>query len=95
MAVSERAARRKGVDSAVAGAADIVVCPHLEAGHLLLKQLSGQARARTAHVILGARVPIILPSKDDETLPRLASFALVSMLSADHAKVSEEAEGID
>ncbi len=94
MAVSEAAARRKGIDSPVAGAADIVVCPHLEAGHLLLKQLSGQARAQTAHVVLGARVPIILPSKDDETLPRLASFALVSMLSANHAKAGEEAEGM-
>jgi len=92
LAVSEVAARRKGIDSPVAGAADIVVCPHLEAGHLLLKQLSGQARAQTAHVILGARVPIILPSKDDETLPRLASFALVTMLSAAHKTATEESE---
>jgi len=84
MAVSEVAAEAKGVKSPVAGAADIVVCPHLEAGHLLLKQLNAQARALAAHVILGARVPIILPSKSDETLARLASFALIAKLSVHH-----------
>jgi len=84
MAVSEKAAKRKGIISPVTGAADIVVCPHLEAGNLLLKQLSSQARAQTAHVILGARVPIILPSKSDETLPRLASCAMAAKLSTDH-----------
>ena len=82
MAVSNNIARRKGVISAVCGAADIVVCPHLEAGHLLVKQLASQARAQTAHVILGGRVPILLPSKVDETLPRLASFALAAMMAA-------------
>jgi len=71
MAISNSIARRKGVVSDVCGAADIVVCPHLEAGHLLVKQLASQARAQTAHVILGGRVPILLPSKVDETLPRL------------------------
>jgi len=82
MAISNSIARRKGVISEVCGAADIVVCPHLEAGHLLVKQLASQARAQTAHVILGGRVPILLPSKVDETLPRLASFALAAMMAA-------------
>jgi len=89
MAISDVAAKNKGVDSPVAGAADIVVCPHLEAGHLLLKQLNAQARALQAHVLLGARVPIILPSKADEILPRLASCALAAKLAAGHSEKKE------
>jgi len=81
MAISEVAARRKHVTSEVCGNTDIVVCPHLEAARLLVSQLGSLARAQTAHLILGARVPILLPSKADETLPRLASSALANLMA--------------
>lgn len=80
MAVSELAARNKGIQSTVCGEADIIVCPHLEAGNMLIKQLSSQARAKTADIILGARVPILMHSKSGSSLGKLASAALVAIL---------------
>jgi phosphate acetyltransferase/phosphate butyryltransferase len=76
LAVSIEAARTKGLLSPVAGKADILVVPDLEAGNMLAKQLEYLAEADVAGIVLGARVPIILTSRADGTLARMASCAL-------------------
>ncbi|MFX1670756.1 bifunctional enoyl-CoA hydratase/phosphate acetyltransferase [Paraburkholderia sp. A2WS-5] len=80
-AVSEEAARTKGIKSPVAGRADIFVVPDLEAGNMLAKQLEYLAGAEIAGIVLGARVPIILTSRADKTLARLASCAVALLLA--------------
>ncbi|MGM0981859.1 MAG: bifunctional enoyl-CoA hydratase/phosphate acetyltransferase [Pseudomonadota bacterium] len=84
-AISESAARTKGIDSAVAGRADVLVAPDLEAANMLMKQLTYLADATGAGLVLGARVPIILTSRADEAITRMASCAL-ALLVADHQK---------
>ena len=84
-AVSEEAAKTKGIISPVAGRADIFVVPDLEAGNMLAKQLEYLAEAEVAGIVLGARVPIILTSRADKTLTRLGSCA-IALLLARHAK---------
>ncbi|MEX0827675.1 MAG: bifunctional enoyl-CoA hydratase/phosphate acetyltransferase, partial [Haliea sp.] len=74
-AISKTAAEAKGISSAVAGDADILVVPDLEAGNMIAKQLIYLAGAESAGIALGARVPIILTSRADGTLSRLASSA--------------------
>jgi phosphate acetyltransferase/phosphate butyryltransferase len=81
LAVSEEAARTKGFASPVAGRADILVVPDLEAGNMLAKQLEYLAGAQVAGIVLGARVPIMLTSRADGTLARLASCALAVLLA--------------
>jgi phosphotransacetylase/acyl dehydratase len=81
-AVDEEAARTKGIVSPVAGRADILVAPDLEAGNMLAKQLTFMANAEAAGIIVGARVPIVLTSRADSARTRLASCAL-SVLMAD------------
>ncbi|MFS2025065.1 bifunctional enoyl-CoA hydratase/phosphate acetyltransferase [Massilia sp. CT11-137] len=80
LAVSEAAARTKGFVSPVAGQADILVVPDLEAGNMLAKQLEYLAEAQVAGIVIGARVPIMLTSRADGPLARLASCALASLL---------------
>lgn len=80
LAVSEDAARTKGFVSPVAGQADILVVPDLEAGNMLAKQLEYLAEAQVAGIVLGARVPIMLTSRADGPLARLASCALAALL---------------
>jgi len=75
-AVSLDAARAKGIVSAVAGRADILVAPDLEAGNMLAKQLVYLADADMAGIVMGARVPIMLTSRADGTLARLGSSAI-------------------
>jgi phosphotransacetylase len=79
-AVSREAARTKAIASPVAGDADILVVPDLEAGNLLAKQLIYLAGADAAGIVLGARVPIVLTSRSDPVLSRLASCALAVLL---------------
>ena len=81
-AVSLRAAQTKGIASAVAGQADVLVAPDLEAGNMLAKQLEYLADAKVAGIVLGARVPVILTSRADLPDARLASCALAVLLSA-------------
>jgi len=81
LAVSEEAARTKGFVSPVAGQADILVVPDLEAGNMLAKQLEYLAGAQVAGIVLGARVPIMLTSRADGPLARLASCALAVLLA--------------
>jgi phosphotransacetylase len=75
-AISVAAAAIKGIESPVAGQADILVVPDLEAGNMLAKQLEYLAGAEGAGIVLGARVPVILTSRADNTATRLASSAL-------------------
>lgn len=80
-AISESAARTKGIDSRVAGRADILVAPDLEAANMLMKQLTHLADATGAGVVVGARVPIMLTSRADDALTRMASCALALLLA--------------
>jgi phosphotransacetylase len=80
-AISEAAAREKGIQSPVAGKADILMVPNLEAGNMLAKQLTFLAGADAAGVVLGARVPIVLTSRADSVRTRLASCAVAVLLA--------------
>ena len=75
-AINEAAAQEKGIVSEVAGRADILLVPDLEAGNMLAKQLTFMTGAEAAGLVLGARVPIILTSRADSPGARLASCAL-------------------
>jgi phosphate acetyltransferase/phosphate butyryltransferase len=86
-AVSEEAAKTKGIVSPVAGRADVFVVPDLEAGNMLAKQLEYLADAQVAGIVLGARVPIILTSRADKTLARLGSCAIALLLAHHQARV--------
>src|SRR3954463_794544 len=81
-AVSPEAAAIKGIKSEVAGRAQILVVPDLEAGNMLAKNLAFMAKADTAGIVLGARVPIVLTSRADSVRSRLASCA-AAVLYAD------------
>jgi phosphotransacetylase/acyl dehydratase len=75
-AISEEAAIAKGIVSPVSGRAEILVAPDLEAGNMLAKQLEYLADAQMAGIVLGARVPIMLTSRADNTRSRLGSCAI-------------------
>jgi phosphate acetyltransferase len=81
-AVSPQAAEIKGIKSAVAGHAQILVVPDLEAGNMLAKNLTFLSKADAAGLVLGARVPIVLTSRADSVRSRMASCA-VAVLEAD------------
>ena len=83
-AISKEAAQIKGIESEVAGDPDILLVPDLEAGNMVAKLLSFLAKADSAGLLLGARVPIILTSRADSVRSRIASCA-VAMLAA-HAR---------
>lgn len=75
-AISPEAARTKGITSAVAGDADILLVPDLEAGNMLAKTLTFLGGADAGGVVLGARVPIVLTSRADSLAARMASCAI-------------------
>ena len=81
-AIDPEAARIKGISSAVAGRAQVLVVPDLEAGNMLAKNLSFLSHADAAGIVLGARVPIILTSRADSVRTRLASAAVGTILAA-------------
>ncbi|MBX5171752.1 phosphate acetyltransferase [Rhizobium sp. NZLR1b] len=80
-AIDPEAARIKAIHSPVAGKAQILVVPNLEAGNMLAKNLTFLARADAAGIVLGARVPIILTSRADSVRTRLASCAVAVLLA--------------
>ncbi|WP_223275030.1 bifunctional enoyl-CoA hydratase/phosphate acetyltransferase [Tateyamaria sp. syn59] len=80
-AISMRAVASKGITSPVAGQADILVAPDLEAGNMIAKQLMYLAGAEGAGIVLGAQVPIILTSRADDRRTRVASAAIASLFS--------------
>ena len=88
-AISVEAARIKNIDSPVAGRANVLLVPDLEAGNMLAKSLSFLANADAAGIVLGARVPIILTSRADSEMTRLASCAVAALV----AKARREASG--
>jgi phosphate acetyltransferase len=83
-AVSEEAARNKGIRSLVAGHAHILLVPDLEAGNMLAKQLMFLAEADGAGIVLGARLPIMLTSRADSLRTRMASAAIAVLVA--HAR---------
>jgi phosphate acetyltransferase len=80
-AIDLTAAKIKKIDSPVAGHADILVVPDLEAGNMLAKSLTFMADADAAGIVLGARVPIILTSRADSVMTRLASCAVAALVA--------------
>ena len=80
-AISPEAAAIKKIDSPVAGRANILIAPDLEAGNMLAKSLSFLANADAAGIVLGARVPIILTSRADNLATRLASCAVAALVA--------------
>ncbi len=80
-AVSEEAARHKGIGGPVAGHADILLVPDIEAGNILYKGLIFIAKGKLAGTIVGARVPIVLTSRADDAETRLYSIALSALLA--------------
>lgn len=81
-AINPDAARTKGIVSPVAGYADVLLVPDLEAGNMLAKQLIYFARAIAAGLVLGARVPIVLTSRADSLAARITSAALAKLVAA-------------
>jgi len=80
-AIDPEAAKIKQIDSPVAGRANVLVVPDLEAGNMLAKSLSFLAGADAAGIVLGARVPIILTSRADSLTTRLASCAVAALVA--------------
>jgi phosphate acetyltransferase len=87
-AISPEAARIKGIESRVAGQAQILVVPDLEAGNMLAKNLTFLSNADAAGIVLGARVPIILTSRADNVRTRMASSAVAMLLA--HSRRAKE-----
>lgn len=85
-AVNLAAARTKGLTSPVAGQAEVLVAPDIDAGNMLAKQLTFISHAEGAGLVLGARVPIILNSRADDDMSRLASCAVAAL---HHARITE------
>lgn len=84
-AVDPGAARTKGIVSEVAGRANVLVVPGLDAGNMLAKQLAYLSHAEGAGLVLGAKVPVILNSRSDGPMSRLASCAVAAL---HHARIS-------
>ncbi len=80
-AISAAAARTKKIDSSVAGQADILLVPDLEAGNMMVKQLQYLAGADSAGIVCGTRVPIVLTSRADNVRARLASTAVLKLVA--------------
>jgi len=81
-AIDLAAAGIKKIVSPVAGRANVLIVPDLEAGNMLAKSLSFLAKADSAGIVLGAKVPIILTSRADSVMARLASCAVASLVAA-------------
>jgi phosphotransacetylase len=90
-AISEIAAGTKKIKSSVAGKADVLLVPDLEAGNMLAKQLQYLAGADAAGIVLGARVPIVLTSRADNVRTRLASLAVLKLI-AHHRRTAASAK---
>ncbi len=91
-AISLDAVRIKHIESTVAGRANVLLVPDLEAGNMLAKSLSFLSRAEAAGVVMGARVPVVLPSRADSLASRLAGCAVAALLA--HARRAAAAQAI-
>ncbi|MDI9848082.1 phosphate acetyltransferase [Rhodoblastus sp. 17X3] len=92
-AISPEAAAIKRINSPVAGRANVLAVPDLEAGNMLAKSLSFLAHADAAGIVLGARVPIILTSRADSLITRLASCAVAALVAAARRKAAAASIG--
>jgi phosphate acetyltransferase len=90
-AISPDAARIKKIGGKVAGHADILVVPDLEAGNMLAKSLSFLADADAAGIVLGAKVPIVLTSRADSVITRLASCAVAALVARHRRELLQRA----
>src|SRR4029079_7238178 len=88
-AIDPEAARIKGIESPVAGQAQIIVVPDLEAGNMLAKNLIFLSKADAAGIVLGARVPVILTSRADSVRSRLASCAVATLYAAARRRIAQ------
>jgi phosphate acetyltransferase len=86
IAVDKEAARTKGVQTPVAGEADILIAPNIEAGNMMYKELAFMAGAQAAGLVMGARVPVILTSRADSPQSRLFSCALAVLFAEASSK---------
>jgi phosphate acetyltransferase len=82
-AIDPQAAAIKKIISPVAGRANVLIVPDLEAGNMLAKSLTFLAGASAAGIVLGARVPIILTSRADSLVTRIASCAIAGLVAAE------------
>jgi phosphate acetyltransferase len=94
-AIDMEAARIKNIVSPVAGRANVLIVPDLEAGNMLAKSLSFLAGADAAGIVLGARVPVILTSRADSEITRLASCAVAVLVAeANRLREAEKAKAL-
>jgi phosphate acetyltransferase len=92
-AISPEAAKIKKIESPVAGRANVLVVPDLEAGNMLAKSLTFLAGADAAGIVLGVRVPVILTSRADSLIARLASCAVAALVAAARRASTSKAVG--
>ena len=91
-AISLESVKIKKIESPVAGRANVLIVPDLEAGNMLAKSLSFMAGADAAGIVLGARVPIILTSRADSVMTRLASCGIAALVA--HARREAAAKAV-
>ena len=92
-AISLESVKIKKIDSPVAGRANVLIVPDLEAGNMLAKSLSFLAGADAAGIVLGARVPVILTSRADSVTTRLASCAVAALVANARREAADKAVG--
>jgi phosphate butyryltransferase len=85
-ALSEEAARHKGIQSPVAGNADIILLPNIESGNVMYKTLAYTANAKPAAILAGAAAPVILTSRSDSNETKMYSIALASLVASNIKK---------
>jgi phosphate butyryltransferase len=94
-AIDMEAAKTKGITSLVAGRAEILIVPNLEAGNMLAKELSFVAHAEAAGIVLGAKVPVILTSRADNEKARVVSCAIAALYhSWQHSSAGARREAV-
>jgi phosphate butyryltransferase len=86
LAISPEAAKLEGSDSPIAGLADVLIVPNVEAGNIVAKGLLYFAHARMAGLVVGAKVPIIISSRADSAETRYLSLAMAALLACDMPK---------
>jgi phosphotransacetylase len=86
IAVDAESARIKGVESPVAGQADILIAPDIDAGNMMYKELSFMSDAQVAGIVMGAKAPVILTSRSDSAEARMFSTALAVLIADATAK---------
>ena len=93
-AINMQAADIKQIDSPVAGRANVLIAPDLEAGNMLAKSLSFLANAQAAGIVMGARVPIILTSRADSHMARMASCSVAALVAEHHKEIETQKMGL-